>query len=185
MKNEKKPASDVETSKFLSFVLRHKPEAIGLSLDGEGWAEVDILLRLAAEHGTMVAREDLLRVVEQNDKKRFTLSADGLRIRAAQGHSTAQVDITFTPATPPEILFHGTAGRFMDSIRDKGLLAGDRQYVHLSKDAETAETVGKRHGKAVVLTVRAGDMARDGLLFYLSDNDVWLTREVPSRYLDE
>ena len=185
MKNEKKTSSDVETSKFLSFVLRHKPEAIGLSLESDGWADIETLLRLAAEHGTPIVREDLLRVVDQSDKKRFTLSPDGLRIRAAQGHSTTQVDIAFTPVTPPEMLFHGTAQRFVESIRNKGLVAGDRQYVHLSHDAQTAETVGKRHGKAVVLTVRSGDMARDGLLFYRSDNGVWLTRDVPARYLDE
>lgn len=175
--------SDVETSKFLSYVLRHKPESIGLCLDSEGWAEIAALLRLAAMQGNDIPYEQLLRVVAQSDKKRFTLSADGLRIRAAQGHSTDQVAIGYTPRTPPEILFHGTAERFLESIRSSGLVPGDRQHVHLSSDQTTATAVGKRHGKPVVLAIRAATMVQDGFLFYLSENGVWLTRNVPAKYI--
>ena len=183
MHKQKAPDTDVETSKFLSFVLRHKPEAIGLSLDGEGFAEIDALLRLAAAHGTALTHEQLMRIVADSDKKRFTLSADGLFIRAAQGHSAKQVDLGFAPQTPPDVLFHGTAERFMESIRATGLVPGERQYVHLSLDQTTATAVGKRHGKPVVLAVQAAQMVRDGFLFYLSENGVWLTREVPAKYI--
>ena len=185
MKNEKADKSSTEISKFLSYVLRHKPEDIGLSLDKEGWADIVELLRLATKHGAPVTRERLDQVVAESDKKRFALSPDGLRIRAVQGHSTRSVDISFEPLTPPPKLHHGTAQRFLHSIHEQGLVPGERQYVHLSADRNTAFPVGQRHGKAVVLTVNAAAMARDGLLFYLSENDVWLTRAVPAKYLEE
>ena len=175
---------DVELSKFLSFVLRHKPEAIGLRLDGEGWVDIQTLLSLAAEHGNIISPEQLEKVVAESDKKRFTISEDGLKIRAAQGHSTKQVDIGFSPKTPPDTLFHGTADRFMNSIRNKGLVPGERQYVHLSSDHETAISVGTRHGNPVVLSINTLQMVKDGFLFYLSDNNVWLTKHVPPEYLD-
>ena len=78
----------VRLSKFLSFVLRHQPEAVGLSLDAAGWVEVDALLRACAEHGRRMSPEDLAEVVRENDKQRFAFSEDGRRIRASQGHST-------------------------------------------------------------------------------------------------
>ena len=183
MQKKNAPATDVETSKFISYVLRHKPEAIGLSLDSEGWAEIGALLRLAAAHGNEISHEQLMRIVAQSDKKRFTVSADGLYIRAAQGHSTEQVAISYTSQTPPEVLFHGTAERFCESIRARGLMPGERQYVHLSSDRATAMAVGKRHGKPVIFTVQAAAMVRDGFLFHLSENGLWLTREVPPGYL--
>ena len=179
------PDADVEISKFLSYILRHKPDAIGLSLDDQGWADIDELLRLSAEHGRSFSRADFMRVVEQSDKKRFAISDDGMRVRAVQGHSAKQVEISFTPQIPPDTLFHGTAGRFLASIRVQGLVPGQRQYVHLSADPATARNVGARYGKPVVLIVRAADMLRDGFSFYRADNGVWLTREVPARYLEE
>lgn len=184
MQNTKPSGADVEASKFLSYVLRHKPEAIGLTLDQEGWAKIDALLRLAKKHGKTLSHEQLMRVVAQSDKKRFTLSPDQLRIRAAQGHSTNQVDITFTPKTPPDTLYHGTAERFLASIFGQGLVPGKRQYVHLSPDARTAEIVGKRYGAPAILAVRAAEMAQNSFLFYCSENGVWLTREVPAQYLE-
>ena len=183
MHKNKTPDTDVEISKFLSYILRHKPEAIGLCLDSEGWAQIDTLLRLATAHGNPISHEQCMRVVAQSDKKRFTLSADGLCIRAAQGHSTGHVSISYAPQTPPEMLFHGTAERFGESIRAKGLVPGQRQYVHLSPDRQTAVAVGRRHGKPLVLTIQAGKMAKDGYAFYLAENGVWLTREVPVAYL--
>jgi putative RNA 2'-phosphotransferase len=172
----------VRVSKFLSLVLRHDPEKIGLTLDAAGWAEVDELIAAAARSGVDLDRETLARVVAENDKQRFALSPDGRRIRANQGHSV-DVDLGLEPRTPPERLFHGTASRFVDSIRASGLHAASRAHVHLSADAETARTVGQRHGTPVVLTIAAGRMHRDGRLFFRSANGVWLTDAVPAEYI--
>lgn len=175
-------ADPVHTSKFLSFVLRHKPEAIGLALDGNGWADVDDLVRLAIESGHPLTRAAIETVVAGSDKQRFALSEDGRRIRANQGHSVA-VDLGLSPVTPPTILYHGTATRFLDSIREHGLRPGSRQHVHLSGDEATAVKVAIRHGRAAVLQVAAGEMARDGFPYFRSTNGVWLTALVPVRYL--
>jgi putative RNA 2'-phosphotransferase len=173
----------VRASKFLSLVLRHDPGKIGLALDAAGWAEVDELIAAAARAGVDLDRETLARVVAENDKQRFALSPDGRRIRANQGHSVT-VDLGLEPRTPPELLFHGTASRFVDSIRASGLHAASRAHVHLSADPETARTVGQRHGSPVVLTVAAGRMHRDGRLFFRSANGVWLTDAVPAEYIE-
>lgn len=170
------------TSKFLSYVLRHKPETIGLALDAEGWCAIDQLIRLAKEQGTGLTRELLLETVAASDKKRFALSLDGSRIRANQGHSI-QVDLGLSPQTPPRILFHGTATRFEASIRAQGLVAGSRQYVHLSADRGTAIHVGKRYGKPLLLEVKALAMCGSGYEFFMSANDIWLTRNIPASYL--
>lgn len=172
----------VETSKFLSFVLRHEPEAIGIQLDEQGWVGVEELLAAASRHGRKIDRNLLDRVVETNDKRRFEFSEDGLRIRASQGHSV-NVDLGLAPVEPPDLLYHGTTTRFLDSIRADGLTSGERQHVHLSPDPETAVAVGRRHGKPVVLTVQAGRMYAAGHLFFLSANGVWLTDRVPTEYL--
>lgn len=171
------------TSKFLSYVLRHHPESIGLTLDTNGWVDVDILLQQAAQHNRPISREFLQQVVEQNSKKRFTLSEDGRQIRAAQGHSTAQVNLSFAPVTPPEILYHGTASHFVASILQEGLRSGSRHHVHLSADVATATQVGQRHGKPIVLQIKAAALHRAGHAFYLSDNHVWLTDFVPPEFL--
>ncbi len=139
----------VTTSKFLSQVLRHRPEAIGVTLDAEGWIAIDRLLAACSRHGKAVSREELDEVVRANDKRRFAFSADGLRIRANQGHSIA-VDLGLVPVEPPELLFHGTVARFLPSIRREGLVRGKRHHVHLSPDAETARRVGGRRGRPVV-----------------------------------
>jgi putative RNA 2'-phosphotransferase len=170
-------------SKFLSLILRHKPEEIGLILDPEGWADLDELIRLANAKGNALTRELVREIVASNDKQRFALSPDGLRIRANQGHSV-HVDLKLEPQPPPDILFHGTATRFVASILEAGLRPGSRQHVHLSAGEDTAINVGSRHGKPVVLKVRAADMVRDGHRFYRSANGVWLTDLVPPGYLD-
>lgn len=172
----------VRTSKFLSLILRHEPARIGLTLDPNGWADVEQLLQLASQHGVRLDRPTLERVVAENDKQRFAFSPDGTRIRASQGHSIA-VDLQLTSLTPPTLLYHGTAGRFQGAILEKGLLPRSRQHVHLSMDIETAVRVGRRHGKPVVFLVQAGAMQRDGLTFYCSANGVWLTEHVPPQYL--
>jgi putative RNA 2'-phosphotransferase len=176
-------ANLVRLSKFLSLVLRHKPEGIGLTLDEQGWADLADLIDRANRRGVALTRELVERIVATNDKKRFALSADGMRIRASQGHSV-EIDLGLEPRQPPELLFHGTATRFLPGIAAKGLLPGKRQYVHLSPDEPTAVTVGRRHGKPVVLRVRCGAMHWAGFPFYCAANGVWLTASVPVTFLD-
>jgi len=171
----------IRTSKFLSLVLRHEPEKIGLQLDPQGWVSIDELLSKAAPHLRMTASL-LHEVVRTSDKQRFAISEDGTRIRANQGHSIP-IELGLLPQTPPEQLYHGTATRFLESIQRQGLLRGDRHHVHLSADRETAIKVGTRHGKPVVLVVQAGDMHHAGHVFFKSDNGVWLVEHVPSAFL--
>ena len=172
----------VRTSKFLSLILRHKPEKAGLSLDDSGWCSVDELLRGCAAGGYRISREELDIVVAENDKKRFEFSDDGARIRASQGHSI-EVDLKYMPKQPPAELYHGTAIRFLDSIKKLGLIKGSRQQVHLSSDLETAFKVGARHGKPLVIRVDAKGMHTSGIPFYLTPNGVWLVDAVPPEYL--
>ena len=172
----------VRISKFLSLVLRHRPEYIGLQLDEAGWADVSQLLDGLRRRGVALSRQELQRVVLGNDKRRFSLSEDGSRIRASQGHSIP-VDLGYEPSVPPEVLYHGTSSESVRSILRNGLRRGRRHDVHLSPDPETAVKVGRRHGRPVVLVVAAGEMHRDGCAFYLSENGVWLTDHVPPRYL--
>lgn len=175
-------ASLVRMSKFLSKVLRHAPESVGLRLDEAGWVDVDELLAAAARAGVALDGPTLQRVVAENDKQRFALSPDGLRIRASQGHSVA-VELGLAPVEPPEVLFHGTAERNLDSIRAQGLIPGSRTHVHLSADEATAVNVGRRHGRPVVLRVQSGEMHRAGHPFFRSDNGVWLTAAVPAEHI--
>lgn len=172
----------VRTSKFLSLVLRHKPEAAGLSLDEAGWCPVSELLSGCAKHSHSISLEELNTVVADNDKKRFQFSEDGKRIRAVQGHSV-EVSLGYVAAQPPDFLFHGTATRFLDSIKRLGLVKGSRQHVHLSATETVAFTVGARHGKAVVIPVYAGYMWSDHIDFFLAPNGVWLVDSVPVQYL--
>jgi putative RNA 2'-phosphotransferase len=172
----------LEASKYLSFVLRHRPDAIGLQLDEQGWASVDELIAAAARHGEALSLDVIREVVAQNDKKRFALSEDERRIRAVQGHSVA-VDLQLQPQAPPPQLFHGTATRFRDAIRAQGLRSGDRQHVHLSANEERAVRVGARHGTPVVLTIDTEAMERAGYLFYRSESGVWLTDAVPAAFI--
>lgn len=169
-------------SKFLSLVLRHKPEEIGIKLDREGWVDIETLLRHLKKAGRAITRTELDTLVATSDKKRFTISEDGRRIRAAQGHSV-KVDLGLAPQVPPVELYHGTASASLDDIFAQGLVPGRRQQVHLSPDPETARLVGRRHGKPVVLRVETAQMHEDGHLFYRADNGVWLTDNVPARYL--
>lgn len=170
------------TSKFLSYVLRHQPDAIGLKLDGEGWAEVSELIRLANSNGRNLTTELIEEVVRTNDKKRFAFSDDGARIRASQGHSVA-IELGLTPVEPPDVLYHGTATRFLDSIKEKGLISGSRRHVHLSAELTTAVDVGQRHGKPTVLTINASEMHSLGHEFFISENGVWLTSAVPIEFI--
>jgi putative RNA 2'-phosphotransferase len=151
-------------------------------LSPQGWASIDELIIKSHAAGTRFSRDDLLRVVENNDKKRFTLSDDGQRIRAAQGHSVT-VELGLTPREPPPVLYHGTASHFLKSIQSEGLKPQSRQQVHLSADEATAHRVGQRHGEPVILTVEALRMHASGFNFFLADNGVWLTERVPPEFL--
>lgn len=164
--------------------MRHKPDAIGLTLDDQGWANIDELINKANQSGevTILDRSLIQTIVDTNDKNRFVISEDGQRIRASQGHSV-NVDLQLKPVEPPEFLYHGTATRFLDSILKEGLKPQERHHVHLSKDAETATKVGQRYGKPVILMIKAQLMYESGFTFYLSENGVWLTENVKNIYL--
>ena len=172
----------IRTSKFLSLVLRHEPERVGLELDNAGWVGVTDLLDAVNRNGISLRLDQLKHVVATNDKKRFEFSEDGQRIRARQGHSV-EVDLQYEPQVPPELLYHGTPERFVESIRATGLNKGKRHHVHLSPDPQTATKVGQRRGYPVVLTIRAGDMHRQGHVFYRSANGVWLVDSVPVDFI--
>jgi putative RNA 2'-phosphotransferase len=169
-------------SKFLSLVLRHKPQAIGLTPDAAGWVAVDELLARAASHNRPLSRQLLEEVVATSDKQRFAFSEDGQRIRANQGHSI-EVDLGLAPCAPPAVLYHGTASRFLDAILTEGLAKRERHHVHLSENTATALAVGQRYGAPVLLAIDADRMARDGRLFFRTANNVWLTEDVPAGYL--
>ncbi len=170
------------TSKFLSLILRHRPETIGITLDAEGWADVDALLAGMARNGTTLSFDELIELVETNDKRRFAFNGDESAIRAVQGHSR-EVELGYEPVTPPARLYHGTVEKFLDPIREGGLKRGRRQYVHLSLDRETATKVGSRRGAPVILTIDCAAMEADGHVFYRADNGVWLTDHVPPHYI--
>lgn len=170
------------TSKFLSLILRHEPERVGLSLDSAGWVGVTELLEAVNRQGSTLTLEQLKHVVATNSKKRFAFSEDGTRIRASQGHSV-DVDLQYAPQVPPEVLYHGTATRFLDSIRQSGLLKMERHHVHLSAETVVTTQVGARHGKPTLLTIRAGEMQRTGHVFYRSANGVWLVDHVPPQFI--
>ena len=172
-----------KTSKFLSLILRHEPERVGLKLDSAGWIAVDELLTAVNRHGVPLTLEQLKNVVATSDKKRFAFSEDGLRIRASQGHSV-EVDLQYSPQTPPELLYHGTAERFLDSIRQTGLQKMERHHVHLSVEKILTMEVGARRGRPVLLTIRASDMHRAGHIFYRSANGVWLVDHVPTEFIE-
>lgn len=174
---------EVRLSKTLSLWLRHQPEAGGLTLDPQGWTEVDAVLAALERAGTGRGWEDLLRVVEESDKQRFELSGDASRIRARQGHSV-EVALDWPRADPPELLWHGTVARFLPAILAEGLKPMRRHHVHLSGDLDTATRVGQRRGAPVILAVRAAALAETGRDFFLTSNGVWLTEAVPPAFLE-
>ncbi|MBT1181326.1 RNA 2'-phosphotransferase [Bifidobacterium sp. CP2] len=169
-------------SRFISLILRHKPEAIGITLDRHGWADVDALIAGIGREHPEFDRAMLEEIVRTDDKQRYSFNEDGTKIRANQGHSIP-VDVELPETEPPQTLYHGTAQRFTASIDANGLLPESRLYVHLSPDAQTAQKVGSRHGKPAVYLVDAARMRRDGHVFYRSVNGVWLTKTVPAPYL--
>ena len=171
------------TSKFLSLVLRHEPQRIGLSLDAAGWVAIDELLAKAALAGKQISRDTLLHIVATCEKQRFALSEDGTRIRANQGHSV-EVELGLPPQVPPDVLYHGTASRSLDSIRKDGLHRGARHHVHLTRQSATAVAVGQRYGAPAILRVDARRMHQAGHVFFCTANQVWLCDAVPPEFID-
>ena len=174
---------DKSTSKFISLILRHKPGVIGIDLDGHGWADVSELIE-GVSRTHPIDMETLERIVKEDDKQRYSFNEDRTLIRANQGHSIP-VDVELEEVAPPKILYHGTGEKYVSSIDEQGLLPQSRLYVHLSGDEDTAKKVGQRHGKPVVYIVHSGQMYKDGIEFYKSVNGVWLTKEVPVKYLEK
>jgi putative RNA 2'-phosphotransferase len=170
-------------SKFLSLVLRHAPEKIGLILDEAGWVGTGELLGALEKEGMGITMGELKTIVKENDKKRFEFGDSYTKIRASQGHSI-KVNLGYEPTTPPRILFHGTSEGTLDVILDGGIKQMTRDHVHLSADYMTAVKVGQRKGRAIVIMVDAERMVEDGHVFYKSTNGVWLTNYVPPQYLE-
>lgn len=170
-------------SKFLSLILRHKPEAVGLQLDDNGWIAVDKLIKACADYGKKFSLAELEEIVETNDKKRFSFDETGKKIRASQGHSL-EVEIEFEEKTPPEILYHGTAEKNVGTIFADGLKKMSRHHVHLSADTETAKKVGTRYGKPVIFKIETKKMLAENFRFYVSANGVWLVENVPPKFLE-
>lgn len=170
-------------SKYMSLILRHKPDVIGITLDEHGWADVNELIAGISKDSTfnMEMLEDIVRT---DNKQRYSFNEDKTKIRANQGHSIP-VDVELQEKEPPEILYHGTGKKYVSSIDRAGLLSKSRLYVHLSSDTDTAIKVGERHGIPVIYKIRSREMFRDGYKFFLSKNGVWLTKDVPIKYLDK
>ena len=170
-------------SKYLSLILRHKPEAAGITLDEHGWADVYDLITGVKKKYPRFCYRLLEQIVEFDEKKRYSFDEYCLKIRANQGHSIP-VDVELEEKEPPAFLYHGTGEKYVDSILETGLISKSRLYVHLSVDEETADSVGKRHGKPVIFIINTKRMYEDGYKFYISENGVWLTKEVPVKYLN-
>lgn len=171
------------TSKFISLILRHRPEAIGITLDEHGWADVQELIEgINKSDGHIIDMKLLEEIVQTDEKQRYSFNGDHMLIRANQGHSIP-VDVELEEKIPPDTLWHGTGEKYVASIDVQGLIPKSRLYVHLSSDVETARKVGSRHGKPVIYEIDCSGMIKDGYRFFLSANQIWLTKEVPARYL--
>lgn len=171
-----------KTSKFLSLVLRHEPQQIGIELDENGWVSVTELIEKLNLNNKKITFDELKIVVDTNNKKRFSFNAYFSKIRANQGHSL-EIDLNYEPKEPPIFLYHGTATKNLESIFENGIQKQNRHHVHLSDNVDTAFSVGTRHGKPVVLKIKAHEMYEKEIIFYLSANNVWLVDEVLPEYI--
>ena len=171
--------NEVKLSRYLSYLLRHNPDDANLNMDKNGWVLVDELIKNTSNKFT---KDNLEHIVLNDKKTRYSFNDDKTKIRANQGHSI-NVDVELEEAIPPDILYHGTADRFIISIMKEGIKSQTRKHVHLSKDKETALEVGLRHGNAVILQINTKEMIKDGIKFYLSKNGVWLTNYIESKYI--
>ena len=176
--------NDTKLSRYISYILRHCPEEVGISLDREGWADTRALIEGICAKGHTIDIKTLERIVREDSKQRYSFSPDKSRIRANQGHSIP-VEVEMRTAEPPARLYHGTSEKALDSIKQNGILKMNRLYVHLSGDTETAFKVGSRHGKPVVLVVDTAAMSADGYVFKISENGVWQSEEIPWKYVTE
>ena len=172
----------VKLGRFISLILRHSPETIGIKLDENGWGDVEELITLMNKNRRKIDIDTLKEIVETNNKKRYEFSDNFKKIRACQGHSI-NVDVELEQAVPPEFLYHGTAVKNIESIKKDGIKKASRQHVHLSSDYNTAYNVGKRHGKPYIIKVLSGKMGEDGKKFYISKNEVWLSDDIETEYL--
>ncbi|EJX2602088.1 RNA 2'-phosphotransferase [Clostridioides difficile] len=168
---------------FISLILRHKPETIGIKLDDYGYADVNELIEKINNTGRNINIEILEQIVKEDNKQRYSFNEDRSKIRANQGHSI-NIDVELKELEPPEYLYHGTATRFLDNIKNEGIIKQSRLYVHLSRDIDTAIKVGKRHGTPVILKINTGKMYENGYKFYLSENNVWLCEYIPFKYVE-
>lgn len=173
-----------QISKFLSLVLRHRPEYIDLELNENGWVDVNELIEKAKRRNTVFSIDELIEIVATNDKQRFAFNDDKSKIRANQGHSVKTIDLQLKAIQPPAFLYHGTVAKFIESIKNTGLQKRNRQHVHLSENLETATKVGSRRGEAIILNINSGKMHEEGYEFYRSANNVWLTEHVPSKFIE-
>ena len=178
--------SITQLSKFLSYILRHNPDAIGLELDPHGWAHIEALIEKAKLEGKPLSRKKLQEIIDSSSKNRFTISDDGEYIRAGYGHSI-DINLALSPQNPPKTLYHGTDLKNVESIMKEGLHPGSRNYVHLSSDKDDAVSVGQRHGMPIVLSVQAQSMQDAGYRFYRSESEegIWMVKEVPSEFISE
>lgn len=185
MRTEKTAKQKKNLSKFISLILRHKPETIGITLDEHGWADVgELIAGIVSTPGNEIDMETLEEIVRTDEKQRYSFNDDHTLIRANQGHSIP-VDVELEEKVPPAVLWHGTGEKYVSSIDSQGLIPKSRLYVHLSKDTETAGKVGSRHGRPVIYKVDCKKMSEDGHRFFLSANGVWLTKTVPPEYLQK
>lgn len=183
MRKERSGKQKEKTSRFISMILRHRPEAVGISLDAHGWADVQALISgINRSGGHTIDMEILEEIVRTDEKQRYSFNNDHTKIRANQGHSIP-VDVELEEKNPPDMLWHGTGEKYVPSIDARGLIPKGRLYVHLSSDRETARKVGSRHGKPVIYEIDCRKMKEDGYRFFLSANHIWLTKEVPAQYL--
>jgi len=180
-----KQKDDTSLSRHLCFVLRHDPGSIGLTVQQKGgWANISELITKLRGSGVQIDRETLERIVREDNKQRYSISPDGKCIRCNQGHSF-YVEMDMEERIPPDALYHGTATRFLESIRQSGIKSMSRNFVHLSGDIPTAFKVGERHGKPVVLVIDAAKMAADGYVFRISENGVWQSDAIPWCYVKD
>jgi putative RNA 2'-phosphotransferase len=173
-----------DLSKTVSHALRHEPWVYELELDDEGWVSISQLLESlrSIKVWSDLAQSDVEQMIASSAKQRHEISGD--RIRAIYGHSVPG-KLSRAPATPPEVLFHGTNLESIEAIKTDGLQPMMRQNVHLSLDEETAIEVGKRKTKTpVLLRVRSREASENGVAFYLGNDKVWLADEVPSRFIE-
>lgn len=172
--------NDVKFSRYLSYILRHNPSDINITLDNEGYCEVETLLKNLNKKKYNVDLDYLKKIVKEDNKGRYSFSGDMTKIRANQGHSVTK--ISFEEAEPPDILYHGTAKKYLESILEKGIVKGNRHHVHMSSDIETASRVGKRHGDLIVLIIDSKKMREDNIKFYISENGVYLCDYIAPKY---